>query len=262
VWLGGSANLTNAITAFQSAGVEVVHIMHGANDAAQSVSAETYKSNLANIIEALQTAGFKKVILSQPIGTTVNGGYLSDSASATQNALMEGYANAILELVDDEQVLLGDTQAYNYFMSHTNLITDAYHPSSVGYTQLGQFWAEAIKSNLEYQISPDHSFTGGNSYTKGTTGNLTFQVDKWIGEFSGVVVSGMVLTSGMDYTLTEGSTIITLEDDYLDTLPTGNHTLTASFSGGVQVSDTFTIDDPTPPTPPTPPTTPTVPTSS
>jgi hypothetical protein len=122
-------------------------------------------------------------------------------------------------------------------------LANDYHPNSLGYTHLGEFWSEAIKSALEYQIDPDANFSGATTYIKGTTGNLTFRVDKWIEEFSGVIVSGTVLTSGTDYTLTEGSTIIMLEDDYLKDLSAGNYTLTASFYGGVNVNSTFTIVD-------------------
>ncbi|GHV20927.1 hypothetical protein FACS189428_0610 [Clostridia bacterium] len=80
-------------------------------------------------------------------------------------------------------------------------------------------------------------------------------MDKYFGEFSNVVkVDTVQISSG--YTATSGSTNITLESNYLNTLSTGNHTLTVGFDGGVRVSDTFTIL-PVPVTPPvTPPNTP------
>ncbi|MDR2540389.1 MAG: hypothetical protein LBD11_01050 [Candidatus Peribacteria bacterium] len=137
--------------------------------------------------------------------------------------------------------MLGDTVAYSYF--YTNIATDMcdnLHPNATGNTQLGKFRANAIKSALEYQINPDHHFLSGNTHTLQTTGNLTFRVDKYFGEFSNVVkVDTTQLTTG--YTATSGSTNIILEADYLNTLSTGSHTLTVGFDGGVRVSDTFTI---------------------
>jgi hypothetical protein len=47
--------LTNAISAFQSNGVEIVSIMHGTNDAfyGREHSTGVYKSSMQNIIDSL-----------------------------------------------------------------------------------------------------------------------------------------------------------------------------------------------------------------
>ncbi|GHV27420.1 hypothetical protein FACS1894176_09320 [Bacteroidia bacterium] len=120
---------------------------------------------------------------------------------------------------------------------------------------MGEFRAKAIKSAIEYQITPNAYFLSENTHTLQTTGNLTFRVDKYFGEFSNVVkVDSTQLSTG--YIATSGSTNIILESDYLNTLSAGDHTLTVGFDGGVRVSDTFTIL-PAPVTPPvTPPNTP------
>jgi hypothetical protein len=94
---------------------------------------------------------------------------------------------------------------------------------------------------------------------------LTLRVDKYFDEFTDVVKVDNVQLTTADYEATSGSTNIELNADYLNTLSTGNHTLSIEFYGGVWVDEDFTIlPDPTiiPPTPPTNPTTPTVPTSS
>ena len=48
-----------------------------------------------------------------------------------------------------------------------------------------------------------------------------------------VEVDGEKLNRGLDYTVTHGSTVITLTKTYLQTLTAGEHTLTAVFSNGV-----------------------------
>jgi hypothetical protein len=87
---------------------------------------------------------------------------------------------------------------------------------------------------------------------------LTFRVDKYFGEFTGVVKVDNVQLATSDYEATSGSTNIELKADYLNTLSADNHTLSVGFYGGVWVDEDFTIlPDPTTPTTP-----PTIPTSS
>ncbi|GHV25334.1 hypothetical protein FACS1894176_03560 [Bacteroidia bacterium] len=244
--------LAGAISEFQSNGIEVVSIMLGTNDSkvAENISIDDYKTNLETIIIQLKSAGIKKIILNEPPYIIPTGQW--DATSITK---MLGYIDAIDELIDGETVLRGDTQAYEYFEVNQGELPDKIHPNVLGHEHLGTFRATAIKSVLEYQINPDHHFVDTNSHTLQTTGNLTFRVDKYFGEFSNVVkVDNIQLTTG--YTATSGSTNITLDSDYLNTLSAGDHTLMVGFEGGVRVSDTFTIL-PSPVTPPvTPPNTP------
>lgn len=52
-------------------------------------------------------------------------------------------------------------------------------------------------------------------------------------DLTAVEVDGEKLNRGLDYTVTHGSTVITLTKTYLQTLTAGDHTLTAVFSNGV-----------------------------
>lgn len=52
-------------------------------------------------------------------------------------------------------------------------------------------------------------------------------------DLTAVEVDGEKLNRGLDYTVTRGSTVITLTKNYLQTLTAGEHTLTAVFSNGV-----------------------------
>ncbi|MDR3169713.1 MAG: hypothetical protein LBU27_08500 [Candidatus Peribacteria bacterium] len=69
---------------------------------------------------------------------------------------------------------------------------------------------------------------------------MTLRIDKYFGEFNGVVkVDNAELNSG--YIATAESTLITLKADHLNTLSVGSHTLMVGFQGGVWVSSGFTI---------------------
>jgi hypothetical protein len=221
--------MTNAISAFTASGVEIAHIMLGANDAENGVKFSTgvYKSNMENIIETLKDAGMKKIILSYPTYIVIPSS-IRDQESL---ALIIAYQEVIDELVDGETVLLGDVEAFDYFSGHQNELPDKVHPNGEGYQNLGKFRATAIKSAIDYQITPEKHFVDEMSgHTLTTTGTLTLSIDKYFGEFSNVVeVDGNPLSSG--YTATSGSTEITLEADYLNTLSTGSHTLSVGFEG-------------------------------
>ncbi|MDR2523971.1 MAG: GDSL-type esterase/lipase family protein [Candidatus Nomurabacteria bacterium] len=238
----GADIMSDALTAFGAAGVEVVHIMLGANDAEIGVknSVATYKTNMQTIIDTLKNAGIRQVILSYPTYFGISGG-----RDAESQALNLAYQTAVDDLVSENGgfALLGDTSAYAWFEANTSALADGTHPTNDGYTQLGQFWATAIRSVLEYEIAPDHSWSAGdNSFTLGESGTLTHTIDKYYGEFAGVVkVNGTTLTNGTDYTASEGSTVIELLNSYLNTLGAGTYTLSVQFAGGVWVDTTFTI---------------------
>ncbi len=72
--------------------------------------------------------------------------------------------------------------------------------------------------------------------------DLTIKVDGEISNFEGVKVDDIVVAKE-NYTLTSGSTIITLKQSYLNTLVQGAHKITFIYKDG-EVSTTFTIDNP------------------
>lgn len=147
-WVTGQANLTNAKTAFASAGVTHVHIMLGANDAASSnlVSAATYKSNLQNIIADLNGAGYK-VILSYP--TYIPAGANNNATTAASVSLARSYMAQIDSLIDNVNVLRGDVWSYDYFIGNLGEYqTDMTHPTAAGAISLATIWARAIEANV------------------------------------------------------------------------------------------------------------------
>ncbi|MDR2190125.1 MAG: hypothetical protein LBP53_02840 [Candidatus Peribacteria bacterium] len=59
-------------------------------------------------------------------------------------------------------VVRGDTTVYQYFMDNPNCLVDGIHPNYCGKVYIGEHRASAIKSALEYQITPSNTFTGSN----------------------------------------------------------------------------------------------------
>lgn len=84
------------------------------------------------------------------------------------------------------------------------------------------------------------------------TATLTFKSNAAFAEFQSVSVDGNALTPTTDYTVTDGSTCVTLHAQYLATLSVGIHTIDICSVNGT-ASATFEIKDKTPVvTPPTP----------
>ena len=89
--------------------------------------------------------------------------------------------------------------------------------------------------------SPASSFSGSSAYTQGSSAGLTLTVQKDFSQLTSVKVDGNTLSVNKDYTAKEGSTIITLLPEYLDTLSAGNHTLNVAFKDGTSAAKSFTI---------------------
>ena len=85
-----------------------------------------------------------------------------------------------------------------------------------------------------------YSATAGEdaSWTKGSTDGLAFAFERNVepattfSHFVSASVDGKEMKRGEDYTAVEGSVIVTLAPAYLETLATGEHTLTAMFDDG------------------------------
>lgn len=246
----GTPILTNAMAAFDADGVQIVHIMLGENDG----STTNYKANLENLVQKLKDHGYRQVIVS----------YLLWNPGISP--ILDNFSDIIDQVVAESggYVLLGDTTARDALEANWSNLNfgDGTHLNDAGYAIVGQHWAAAVMSNLEYQIAPTHSWLSGvDSRKLGTIDTLTLGVGKYIGEFAdSVKVDGVVLSAG-DYTAAAGSTDIELSADYLNTLTVGSHDIVVAFNGWVAVANSFNITaaDPTDPVNPTDPTTPTDP---
>lgn len=114
-------------------------------------------------------------------------------------------------------------------------------------------FAPALKTlklnGSEKPETPEYRITAGaNSvWTMGNEDGLTFRANGALDKFTGIQVDGKILDSDA-YTVDSGSTVVTLEPTYLETLTEGKHHLTVLYTDG-QCGTGFTVqaaeDDPT-----------------
>ena len=114
-------------------------------------------------------------------------------------------------------------------------------------------FAPALKTlNLtgsETPETPEYRITAGANgvWTKGSETGLTFRANGSLDKFTGIQVDGEALDSDA-YTAASGSTVVTLEPTYLETLTEGKHHLTVLYTDG-QCGTSFTVqaaeEDPT-----------------
>ncbi len=119
-----------------------------------------------------------------------------------------------------------------------------------GFIETGLAIAEAEK-----EPEPEYSFVKGSN-VKWKEGDLEFIVRRSIDDeecfshFTGIKVDGAAVDV-LNYTAKQGSTVITVKEDYLKTLEAGTHEITAEFDDG-NVTAAFTVEaeepEPTPPT--------------
>ena len=92
-----------------------------------------------------------------------------------------------------------------------------------------------VLPKLTYQITSGADLT----YTIGSGKDMTIICNGTLSDFTGVKIDGVMLPSSQ-YTVKEGSTIVTLPGDTLDTLAPGSHTITLVYTYG-EVSTTLTV---------------------
>ena len=86
---------------------------------------------------------------------------------------------------------------------------------------------QASGTTAEYKITEG----ANSSWTKNTDATLKFVANGDLSKLVGVKVDGALITADK-YTAVSGSTVITLKNDYLDTLSVGKHTLTVVYNDG------------------------------
>ena len=103
-------------------------------------------------------------------------------------------------------------------------------------TTVKAVWENIPAAPTEYEI-----LDGANSkWTQDSDGNISVRASGEFSKFVGVKVDG-TLVDAKNYTVKEGSTIVTLKADYLNTLTAGNHTLEIVWTDG-SAGTTFTVN--------------------
>ena len=106
-----------------------------------------------------------------------------------------------------------------------------------------------ILKDQETPETPEYRITAGANgvWTKGSETGLTFRANGSLDKFTVIQVDGEALDSDA-YTAASGSTVVTLEPTYLETLTEGKHHLTVLYTDG-QCGTSFTVqaaeEDPT-----------------
>ena len=98
--------------------------------------------------------------------------------------------------------------------------------------------AEAFLS-YTWKSADKYAITGDEDWTKGDSDSMTFRSTAPYSKFKGVRVDGVKIAS-KNYTVKEGSTVVSLKPAYLETLSIGLHTLTIVSTDG-EATTTFEI---------------------
>ena len=91
------------------------------------------------------------------------------------------------------------------------------------------------------QVAYDILDGAGSSWTQNTDGSLAIRGSGEISKFREVKVDG-VTVDPVNYTVTEGSTIITFKPEYLKSLSAGNHSFELVWTDGTAATN-FTVDE-------------------
>jgi lysophospholipase L1-like esterase len=138
-----------ALASFKAKHVTTVSIMLGTNDARKdlAVSPQTYRKNLANIVDdLLGPGGMTHVIINYPpYAAPTTTGLWNDASSQR----LQSYMAEIDTLASGDRVVRGDTSAYDYFKQHQNELKDGVHPNETGNKHLGELWASAYRKAFD-----------------------------------------------------------------------------------------------------------------
>lgn len=212
--------------------------MLGTNDLWSSLTPDQIVVNMGAIAKYLTDNGVERVIVNQvPYAESHN------ASKAVE------YNSKLAKLVDGNKILLGDTQMYDWSKAQfakdpMSIYSDGgTHFNTVGYKQLGQFWAEAYKRVLLDPQTTKHVVTANGdmvSYAISKDGSW-FKPEA--GYFSNVLVDNQIIDAA-DYTVTgdNNNTKIVLNADYVKALDkTAKHTISVRFNDGVNFSDEFEL---------------------
>ena len=198
------------------------------------------KSELAAAVEAIE-----KVLDDQSSAyTDEQKKQLADSINALNSALesIENTEEAVkkVDAMPDADNAQPDDKA----------AIDAYEAAKKAYDALSddekRMAGEPAKAALDDMLRAltDYDVTYGNGSVWTENGNdngLIFTVNGYHKKFAGIVINGAAVDEKY-YEIAAGSTVITLKNEYLQTLPEGKYTLQVQYTdGNTDGDDTFTI---------------------
>lgn len=146
--LGSAATnpYNTAVAAFQAAGVTVVCVQLGVNDAGQGITSSAYQSNMTTIVNALVAAGYTVFVGFPPYN-------FQTTPLSNNTGLLLQYQTVLSSLVDNVHVFAGPTLIEPYFAQHAAEYADGLHPNAAGIKTYAWYWATAMAKVL-YPAAP------------------------------------------------------------------------------------------------------------
>ena len=161
--------------------------------------------------------------------STISGGTNIDDSKITIDSKLIFLKGTSLK--DNGKILLNEAKNY-YTVTFDSNGGSAVKAQSI---EAGQK-ATKPAAPTDYEI-----LNGANSkWTQDSDGNISFRGSGEFSKFVGVKVDGKTVDEKY-YTVKEGSTIVTLKPEYLNTLTAGKHTLEIVWTDGT-ADTTFTVD--------------------
>lgn len=140
-WLPGKPLMDSTLLVFESENIKTVSFMLGANDSMLSnISMERYEENVRSITSALiNKAGVECIIINYPT-------YIRTDDMQVKGYITS-YHEALDRIVNDKDILKGDTKGYDEFKERTDemMSKDGVHFTNKGYQTLGKYWADAYR---------------------------------------------------------------------------------------------------------------------
>ena len=190
------------------------------------------------IREAETEPEFTLITLTEDM-VTVEGEILEkdkDFAVEYVNNLIPGTGTVIIRGI----VTASETLGYTGEVRKTFTITEAPQPETSEPTEPSQPTDPSDPSDPTEPTKPQYQITKGNksSWTQGSSAALSFTADGPFADFTGVSVDGKNLDKA--HFEAKSGTVVLLKNAFLQTLKTGEHTITLHF-GDIDAQGTFTV---------------------
>ena len=171
-----------------------VLIQFGTNDARRSVSIDTFRDNMRNIIREVEEAGMRPLLAKAPIlyssGMNDEPCQPSTENAREYNQTLRRYNNIIDELTKDYNLEVAPGKPlvppdfYSYFQATpTSTIdfksiefSDCWHPNNTGYASMARIWAEVLQES-DTISEPHTQFFKYKRETERISNDGTFQPD-------------------------------------------------------------------------------------
>lgn len=194
----GSGYLTTAKAAFASAGVRLVHVMLGTNDAGVSVSAATWRANMIALLDDLVTSGYLPV---------VSGATGTDESPV--NAFLVQYAAEIPTLCNGVTVWRGDSAGYPYFIAHPPAV-DGVHPDTTQAALLAGLWAAVLRP-LALALAGPLALARLPIGDEGDVATVVSGLPAWAPPVAGRGSAWSLLTDGAGNLIVAGGDVVMIE---------------------------------------------------